>query len=367
MRADSGPPPLPGSIVVRGTNWVGDTVMSLPAMRELRRIFTDSSITVWVPSNLVDLARAACVADELLSFDKNYPGRITRPFRMMPRLRARGFDMAVLFQNAFEAALTVFLAGIPVRVGYPTDLRGLLLTLRAPLTGEIAAKHQVFYYLGITDYLDRMYHGHEPPASRIPDCSILLNPEELAHARDLLESEGADLAASLFVLCPGSVNSEAKRWPSDSFAQLADLISETFNGQVIFLGAPGERGLVQGIQATMRTHGSVNLAGKARMTTSMAVMHLSRMVVSNDTGSAHLAVAASAKSLTLFGPTIPGATAPFGPDAYIMEGEAPCTPCRHFRCPVEGHPCMRNITSEAVLARVSEILSGRVARRDFSR
>jgi len=334
--------------------------MSLPAMRELRRIFTDSSITVWVPSNLVGLVQAAAIADEVISFDPNRHSAITRPFRMMRRLRSLQFDMAVLFQNAFEAAFTVVLARIPVRAGYPTDLRGPLLTMRARLTDEIRQKHQVFYYLGITDFLDKVFHGHEPPASRIPDCSILLNVDDLARARDLLVAEGADLGRSVFTLCPGSVNSEAKRWPSDLFARLADLVTPRLDGLVVFLGAPGERGLVESIQAMMTTKGSINLTGKADIVTSMSVMHLSRLVVSNDTGSAHLAVAASAKSLTLFGPTIPGATAPFGPNAYIIEGDASCAPCRHFQCPVEGYPCMRSITPEAVVARVEEILSGRV-------
>ncbi|MCA1959542.1 MAG: lipopolysaccharide heptosyltransferase II [Desulfomonile sp.] len=360
MRADSGPPPIPDSIVVRGTNWVGDTVMSLPAMREVRRIYPDSSITVWVPSNLADLILAAAIADNVMSFDPNRHGAITRPFRMMGRLRQQRFDMAILFQNAFEAAFTVFLAGIPVRAGYPTDLRGPLLTMRAPLTEDIRKKHQVFYYLGITDYLDKVFHGHEPSAARIPDCSILLSVDDLARARDLLTTEKADLRRSVFTLCPGSVNSEAKRWPSDLFARLADLIVDRLDGLVVFLGAPGERNLVESIQAMMATKGAINLAGKADIVTSMSVMQLSRLVVSNDTGSAHLAVAASAKSLTLFGPTIPGATAPFGPNAYIIEGNASCAPCRDFQCPVQGHPCMRSITPEAVLARIEEILSGRV-------
>jgi heptosyltransferase-2 len=132
---------------------------------------------------------------------------------------------------------------------------------------------------------------------------------------------------------------------------------ERFNAQVLFLGAPGESDLINGIISMMRRSGAVNLAGKAKMDVSMALMHLSRLVVSNDTGSAHLAVAASAAVLTIFGPTIADATAPYGPNAHIIQGVAPCAPCRHFRCPVQGHPCMTSLTPEAVLKKIGEIIS----------
>jgi len=127
--------------------------------------------------------------------------------------------------------------------------------------------------------------------------------------------------------------------------------------QVVFLGAPQEKGLVEEIMSMSRNTGSVHLAGTDMMT-SMAVMNLSNLVISNDTGSAHLAVASSGRVLTIFGPTNPGATAPYGADTHIIQGQAPCAPCRHFRCPLQEHPCMRSIEPEAVLRKAVEIVSG---------
>jgi lipopolysaccharide heptosyltransferase II len=170
-------------------------------------------------------------------------------------------------------------------------------------------------------------------------------------------SSWAGLDRPIFCLCPGSVNSEAKRWPVERFARLADLLIDRIGAQVVFLGAPQEKGLVEEIMSIMRNSGSLNILG-ADMMTSMAVMNLSALVISNDTGSAHLAVASSARILTIFGPTNPGATAPYGANAHVIQGNAPCAPCRHFRCPLPEHPCMSSVEPEAVLRKTEEILSG---------
>jgi len=276
---------------------------------------------------------------------------------MRHSLAKGSYDLAVLFQNAFESAFTSWLARIPLRAGYPTDLRGSLLNMRVPLTSDVRRRHQVFYYLAITDYLKKRFRPDLDGDRVSPDCTIEIERSSLENARDLLLRLRADLTKPLFCLCPGSVNSEAKRWPTDHFALLADRLIDRMGAQVVFAGSPSEKGLIEGIVAVMRSRGAVNAAGEADMLASMAIMKLSRMVISNDTGSAHLAVAASSKVLTIFGPTSPGATAPYGPGAHIVQGHAPCAPCRHFRCPDKGHPCMRKVLPEAVLQRITEILA----------
>jgi len=183
----------------------------------------------------------------------------------------------------------------------------------------------------------------------------------------LLASLGVNLLRPFFVLCPGSVNSEAKRWPADCFARLSDLIEEMMGCQVVFAGASGEQALIDQILSLTRHSTAINLAGKADLLDSLAVMSLSHGVISNDTGSAHLAVAAGSRVLTIFGPTIAGATAPYGPGADIIQGAASCAPCRHYRCPVEGHPCMRSVEPESVLAKIEELLvKGRASTWDPS-
>jgi heptosyltransferase II len=331
--------------------------MSLPAVKELRRIFPSTRITLWVPSGLAPLVKATGVPDDVICFDRNSGGPMQRPFRMRGKLRSGNFDMSVLLQNAFESAFSSWLARIPLRAGYPTDLRGPLLNIRIPLTRQIRRKHQVFYYLAITKFLEVYFRDRENSPQGSPDCSIPIKEENYIRARDRIASGRAGLDRPIFCLCPGSVNSEAKRWPGESFALLADLLIDHLGAQVVFVGAPQEKGLIEGIMSLMRNSGSLSFAG-ADMMTSIAVMNLSTLVISNDTGSAHLAVASSARVLTIFGPTNPGATAPYGPNTYVIQGAAPCAPCRHFRCPLPEHSCMTRIEPEAVFRKAEEILSG---------
>lgn len=345
-------------IVVRGTNWVGDTIISIPAARRLRTLFPSAAITYWVKEGLAPLLEAAGVADDVIAFGPGEGGVLTRPLRMRGRLAAVRFDIAVLFQNAFESAFTAWMARIPLRVGYPTDLRGPLLNVRVPLERHVRQQHQVFYYLTVADFLAGCLNVPAPAAESRPDCSIVPGMNRMTAARDALLDLRADLNRPLFCLCPGSANSEAKRWPVDYFARLADLIVDRMGGTVVFIGSPEERRLVEEIRGLMRNSGALSLAGSIDMITAMGVMGLSRMVISNDTGSAHLAVAASAKVLTIFGPTSPGATAPYGPDAHVIQGEAPCAPCRHFRCPRPDHVCMRVLDPMRVYRKTEDILSG---------
>jgi heptosyltransferase II len=355
-------------IVVRGTNWVGDTVMSVPAMRELRQIFPSSRISFWAPAGLAPLIQATGVPDEVVTFTSDCGGPLRRPFVMRKSLQRGEFHLAVLFQNAFESAFTAWLAGIPFRAGFPTDLRGPLLNIRVPLDPSVRTKHQVFYYLAVTDYLKRLVLAPTNDRPDVPSCAVNLPDEILERGRRLLQSLDVDSGLPFFCLCPGSVNSEAKRWPADYFARLADLIAEVFNGVAVFLGAPEEHGLIEGIVAETRSSKCVNLAGRTDMLLSMAIMRLSTMVVSNDTGSAHLAVAAGSRVLTVFGPTSAGATAPYGSTAYVIQGHAPCAPCRHFRCPVPGHPCMRGVLPDTVVQEVRGILrEGTASHRCVSR
>ncbi len=347
----------PSRIVVRGVNWVGDTIMSLPAARALRKLFPVAHMVFWVPDYLEPLLKLTKIPDEIIVFKKNDGGPVKRTISMREKLQQGHFDMAILFQNAFECAFTSWIAGIGLRVGYPTDLRAVFLNIKTPLIPSILASHQVFYYLEIVKYLENYYKLGRLNYIGKPDCLIKFSVAATNRTRKFLLGEGLDLSKPFVCLCPGSVNSDAKRWPREYFAVLADILIERFGLQIIFLGANQERGLIDSIISEMKMGAAFNLASKSDITTSLGIMSLSSLVISNDTGSAHLGVASGAKCLTIFGPTIAGATAPFGEQTFIIQGKADCAPCNDHHCHRQGHPCMRGLTPQIVARKASEILT----------
>jgi heptosyltransferase-2 len=292
-----------------------------------------------------------------MTFKESEGGSFKRTFLMKDRLQKGHFDMAVLFQNAFECAFTAWMAGIKLRVGYPTDLRGALLNIKAPLIPSILSGHQVFYYLEIVKYLDSYFRLGRFQYLSKPDCSIKLPVKEVDKARKILLEAGVDPKAPFVCLCPGSVNSDAKRWLQEHYAVLADILIERGGLQIIFLGATQEVDLINSIIGEMKKGPAFNLAAKSNIVVSLGIMSLSSLVISNDTGSAHLAIAAGAKCLTIFGPTIAGATAPFGNRAYIIQGKAECAPCNDHNCRRQGHPCMKSLSPELVARKASEIMA----------
>lgn len=347
---------LPSNILVRGVNWVGDTIMTLPAMKALRTMFPGANITFWAPRSLESLLHVSKIPDEIISIPPDL-SKMLRPFRMGNILKKKKFDLAILFQNAFESAFTAWLARVPLRVGYPTDGRGPFLNLKVPLTKEIRQRHQVYYYLKIVNHLGNYFGLDTQFNSQTPDCSIFISKELKQASLSILSSQFSDLKSRpLICLCPGSVNSEAKRWPADYFSELTNLLTKEFNAIVIFVGASSEYEMIQSIINGSGADNILNLAGKTDLEKSLGVMNLCDLVISNDTGSAHLAIAAGGKVLTIFGPTIPGATAPFGHDAQILRIKTDCSPCRHFSCPLPDHPCMRSIIPAAVIQQVSTMI-----------
>ncbi len=134
-------------VVVRIPNWVGDAVMAVPALRELRRVLPQAHITVVSRSGAADIFIDADFVDDVLVYD-----RTRGPFtvwRQVSEWRRRKFDLALLFQNAFEAAAISFLARVPTRIGYDTERRGLLLTHSLPSPAWKNERHESFYYLKI--------------------------------------------------------------------------------------------------------------------------------------------------------------------------------------------------------------------------
>src|SRR5919107_391166 len=185
-------------VVVRGTNWVGDSVMTVPALRALRRVLPHAHITLVIRPGTKGIFSEADFIDEVLVYDRKGPLSVLGQMR---EWRRRQFDLAVLFQNAFEAALIPFLAGVPLRLGYATESRQALLTHPLALPDWRSSRHEVFYYLYLVTALEQMLFGTSSICEAEPDASITISEKRRAEASGLLRAHGIRSEDSVVAIC----------------------------------------------------------------------------------------------------------------------------------------------------------------------
>ena len=337
-------------LVVRAPNWLGDAVMSVPALRELRRVFPAAHITLVSRSGSADIFLDADFVDDILIYD---PRGLPAVWNQIRDWRQRQFDLAVLFQNAFEAAAIAFLARIPIRVGYQTDRRGALLTRAIQLPEWKDERHESFYYLNIVCEVERLVFETSTTENAEPGFALEVSNERRRQAVELLSKHGVRRDAPLVLLCPGSINSRAKRWPAEQYAVLADRFVES-GAQVALIGSPAEMDVSEEVCRRARNI-PIALTGKTSVAEAASIISVADILITNDTGSAHVGSAVGTPTLVIFGPTNPLTTRPFASTAEVIRQPPDCAPCMLRDCPID-HRCMTAIWPDEVFARASAIM-----------
>jgi heptosyltransferase-2 len=303
-------------ILVRGTNWIGDAVMSIPALRELRRIFPDSHITLHTRSWADGLFGDAEFIDELVTFEKNrWP--IKDVYDNSQFLKADKFDLAVLLPNSFESALTSFLTKIPRRIGYNKDVRGLLLTDPVAVPEWKGRLHEVFYYLHLIGEVERRFLGRSTVSSVMPDGRLNVSEERKAEARGRLQEAGVGMSKKTVAVVAGSANSPEKRWPAQNFAQLIDRLHDEFDANVILIASKDEADVSDHVMELSERR-PIDLTGQTALGEAAEILSAVDLVISNDTGLAHVAPAVGTETLVIFGSTNPETTRPYSPLAHVL-------------------------------------------------
>ena len=328
-------------ILVRSTNWIGDAVMTTPALGAIRAAFPSSEIVLAANSVVSELMTPHPFCDRVIIYDKNGPHRGLRGFGKFCRLIGRErFDLAILFQNAIEAAIMARLAHIGTRAGYNTDGRGILLTHEIPVTKEARRLHHTQYYMNMLAKL-----GISPAEQKL---RLQCTDEEKRWAQSLL---GPGRWAAIN---PGAAYGSAKRWYPERFAQVADaLASEPGYGSVL-VGGRGETGIGSEIESLMRSK-PLNLIGGTSVRQLMAVLASVDLVITNDSGPMHVAAAFDRPIVALFGPTDHTTTSPLCPRFILVRREVECAPCLKRQCPTD-HRCMAGISVNDVLSAVKTLL-----------
>jgi heptosyltransferase-2 len=339
-------------ILVRATNWVGDAIMAMPALQVVRRRFVDGHIAILARPYVADIYRGQGICDELIAYDPNstHAGLAGRE-KLVADLRAMKFDIALLLQNAFDAAWLAWRAGIPERIGYARDGRALLLTkaIPVPRPGEIPA-HEKFYYLELLRRAGWL--------ESIPDESFVtlqVRQECKSQAAETLRSAGVRADSLRIAIGAGASYGSAKCWLPSRFADLANRLQSQNDADVILFGTAGESAVSDAISVEMNRP-PINLTGKTAIADLPALLSQCQLFIGNDSGAMHVAGAVGLPVVAIFGPTDPFGTVPITPRCTLVQQKPYCSPCFLRRCPTD-HRCMKSVTTEMVEAAVKPWLA----------
>lgn len=347
----------PKNILARGTNWVGDAVMTLPAVSALAGNFPESRLTVLTRPWAAAVYEHSPVVAEVLRHDrdgahKGFFGRL----RLALELRSKNYDLALLFQNAFEAALTGALARIPERWGYARDGRSFLLTRAIELQEEDRYIHESFYYLNI---LKRC--GLKAPFS-LPRLFPQAGAE--AKAAAALKAAGVREGEFLLALAPGAAFGSAKRWPMENFARASRLVLRETQGRALILGGSGESEIAA-LLAGLLGEQALNMTGCFSLDISLALLQRCGLLLTNDSGLMHLGGALGVPLAAAFGPTNPLTTSPLG-RARMVRSQAACSPCLKRECPLPRRICFDDVEPEKVAGAALGLVNQKYAKNGKS-
>jgi heptosyltransferase-2 len=332
------------SVVVRAPNWLGDAVMSLPALEALRNAFPGQHLAALARGGVADIYRLSGLCDEVIVLPSpKGKGGWKEVVRASAALRARKFEIGVLFPNSMESALSLRLTGARQRWGYDRDGRGLLLTRKVspPLPGDIP-RHEVYYYL---ELLRRLEVIQVLPEDAVPRLHL----SEAALERGYKILRDAGMPDKVMALSPGAANSRAKQWPPSYFVEAASLTARETGFPIAVFGTPQETEVCEGIAQNLRERGLVaaNLAGTTTLSDFVCAIAVCQVLITNDSGGMHVGYAAGLPTVAIFGPTIEEETGPLGPLSRIVREPVECSPCMLKDCPID-HRCMTRVSAERV-------------------
>lgn len=321
-------------ILVRATNWVGDAILCVPALRAVRERWPEAEIAILAKRWVSAVYEGQGLADRLLVLEDSAD--------LSGTLSAEKFDAAILFQNAFHAAWLAWRAGIAERIGYARDGRSALLTraVAVPREGEIPA-HEAYYYAELVRRA-----GWIDALPKIEEIRLCVAESARGAAEKGLLAAGARQGVRWIAFAPGAAYGSAKCWPAERFAELADRLIVRFDADVILFGAPSERDIAERIASGMRCR-AVNLAGQTSIAELSAYFSACDLFIGNDSGAMHVAAGAGVPVVAIFGSTDPDGTAPLTLRRTLVRHAPSCSPCFLRHCPVD-HRCMMRIEVDAV-------------------
>ncbi len=372
-------------VLIIAPNWIGDAVLSLPAIACIRELFPASSVTILGLPHICELFKESPYADERMIYSGSLLSTVSD-------IKKSGFDLAILLPNSFRTALIVQLAHIPYRCGYSRDGRGVMLNIPVKVTKEIKNIHQVEYYRNIVSsmviQLAMVEKDTPPPPHPLPQGEgklrgiemfpppltgggegegdqafsrehkskewLYISRDELQHANEIMNNYNISSSSLIIGINPGAAYGSAKRWFPERFALLSRTLVNKHNAKVIIFGSQQELGIATEIENLSKVP-VINMAGKTTIRELMSLIKQCSVFITNDSGPMHIAAALNIQVVAVFGSTDPEKTGPMGEKNIVIRKDVDCSPCFKRKCPTD-LKCMDLITVEDVLEGVEKIL-----------
>jgi heptosyltransferase-2 len=325
----------PFRILIRASNWLGDSVMSVPAVRAIKTGRPDAQVTIVAPAKIAPMWKLVPAVDEIVPLTGKSLFGAVRAIRRQPR-----FDVAIVFPNSLRSALEVWLSGVPRRVGYRGHFRSWLLNqiVREPRKPG-PPRHQSLSYLRIAE-----------------DCGAKVdNNSRDALCRVPNVSGGREAAPPKLALCPGAEYGPAKRWLPERFAEAASAITERTGAQWVLFGTQNDGAVGEAISAALGDKCN-NRTGQTTLDQLIDELRPCRLLLTNDTGTMHLAALIGVPVVAIFGSTEPRLTAPLGNEHVIIRHQVECSPCFLRQCPIDFR-CMKAVSAQEVVDAVLSMLA----------
>ncbi len=327
--------------------------MCLPALDALKRLYPEAGITVLAKPVVMPIFENNPVVEHIIEYksDSEHSGLGGR-MRLARELRALKYNMAVLFQNAFDAALIARMARIPIRAGYARDLRGPLLTHPVEVTEEIKARHQVFYYLNIIESLGL------GPMTEPPEAHLYVTEEEDTWVDGFYKD--AALAGEILIgVSPGASYGDAKKWPAKNFAFVLNHFAKELGALPVLFGGPGDVETSRAVSSDV-TVKDLNVTSRLSLRQFMALLPRLAVFITNDSGAMHIASALGVPTVAIFGSTEPRSTGPLNKNSIVLKTPIECSPCFERTCRYKHYDCLKNITPEAVIEAALKLMKDEV-------
>jgi heptosyltransferase-2 len=341
------------SILIIAPNWIGDAVTTQPLLATLKTLYPDSKIDILASNWVAPVYRACSEVHEVIEakFEhKKLQWNLRK--QLAKKIEAKNYQTCFVLPNSFKSALIPWLANIPFRIGYRGELRFGLINLALDNPSKINRPPMVEHYLALSQLLK------DDESILLGKLAPKLNVSGAAKQQVEQKLRGANINSdSIYAICPGAEYGPSKRWPTEHFAALVQqLITQNSKNQIILLGSKSDHSLAQEITSQAKQVGNIhNWCGNTSLDEAIALIGMSKAVVSNDSGLMHIAAALQTPQVAIFGSSDPAHTPPLSDRAKIMWLNMSCSPCHKRVCPLGHLRCLKDILPEQVLATLNTL------------